>query len=49
MKAVVQMLEGEDNVKMPPNPFSSTASTRDRVTIPAKRPHQELPVISELD
>ncbi|VVA36513.1 PREDICTED: rust resistance kinase Lr10 [Prunus dulcis] len=49
MKAVVQMLEGEDNVKMPPNPFSSTASTRDNVTMPAKRPRQELPVISELD
>ncbi|ONI21041.1 hypothetical protein PRUPE_2G047400 [Prunus persica] len=49
MKAVVQMLEGEDNVRMPPNPFSSTASTRDNVTMPAKRPRQELPVIFELD
>ncbi|KAL6288934.1 hypothetical protein ACE6H2_006444 [Prunus campanulata] len=49
MKGVVQMLEGEENVRMPPNPFSSTTSTRDSVTIPARRPRQELPVISELD
>ncbi|XP_068344342.1 rust resistance kinase Lr10-like [Pyrus communis] len=49
MKAVVQMLEGEDNVKLPPNPFSSAASARNDITMLAKRHRQELPVISELE
>ena len=49
MKAVVQMLEGEDNVKLPPNPFSSAASARNDITMLAKRHRQELPIISELE
>ena len=27
MKIVVQMLEGDDNLTMPPNPFASTGTT----------------------
>ncbi|KAF3432843.1 hypothetical protein FNV43_RR23945 [Rhamnella rubrinervis] len=43
MKLVVQMMEGEDKLIMPPNPFSSTK------TAPARRMNLELETIDELE
>ncbi|KAJ9139763.1 hypothetical protein P3X46_030467 [Hevea brasiliensis] len=51
MKVVVQMLEGGENLTIPPNPFASTSSgtKRTNATLPGRRPPQELDVISELE
>ncbi|KAJ9164288.1 hypothetical protein P3X46_023884 [Hevea brasiliensis] len=48
MKTVIQMLEGGDNLAIPPNPFSSTTAHRTRTIIHANQPEQKLPVISEV-
>ncbi|XP_035543558.1 rust resistance kinase Lr10-like, partial [Juglans regia] len=47
MKVAVQMLEGGDNLIMPPNPFATTATTRTNARIPAMDFRQELQVIPE--
>ncbi|KAG2679579.1 hypothetical protein I3760_11G056500 [Carya illinoinensis] len=47
MKVAVQMLEGGDNLTMPPNPFASTNTTRTNARIPAMNVSQELEVIPE--
>ncbi|XP_058001036.1 rust resistance kinase Lr10 [Hevea brasiliensis] len=46
MNVVVHMLEGEENLPIPPNPFSAVP-TRMNSRIPGRRPQQELDVISE--
>ena len=46
MKTVVQMLEGDgENLTRPPDPFSSSTGHR----MPARRRHQELAAISEIE
>ncbi|XP_050221748.1 rust resistance kinase Lr10-like isoform X2 [Mercurialis annua] len=45
---VVQMLEGGENLTVPPNPFGSTGS-KINLAVPGKRRHQELEVIQELE
>ncbi|XP_050221750.1 rust resistance kinase Lr10-like [Mercurialis annua] len=45
MKTVLQMLEGDDNLKVPPNPFSSTRSYRNQHVKPLDL---ELATISEI-
>ncbi|KAG7955159.1 hypothetical protein I3843_11G056700 [Carya illinoinensis] len=47
MKVVVQMLQGGDNLTMPPNPFTSTNTTRTNARILAMNVGQELEVIPE--
>ncbi|XP_042948101.1 rust resistance kinase Lr10-like isoform X4 [Carya illinoinensis] len=47
MKVAVQMLQGGDNLTMPPNPFASTNTTRTNARIPAMNVGQELEVIPE--
>ncbi|PRQ25400.1 putative glycerophosphodiester phosphodiesterase, protein kinase RLK-Pelle-LRK10L-2 family [Rosa chinensis] len=50
MKVVVQMLEGRENLTMPPNPFGSTNSTRTNASLPAlRRLNLELDAIVELE
>ncbi|XP_050212409.1 rust resistance kinase Lr10-like [Mercurialis annua] len=51
MKTVIHMLEEEDeNISIPPNPFSSITPSRMNGRIrPARRIHQELGVISETE
>lgn len=48
MKVVVQMLEGGENLNMPPNPFASTDGTSANVSVPA-RMNLELEAIAELE
>ncbi|WKA07614.1 hypothetical protein VitviT2T_025414 [Vitis vinifera] len=47
MKLVVQMLEGEDNLTMPPNPFASTSPTNTKTSQSRTPLQKELAVISE--
>ena len=47
MKLVVQMLEGEDNLTMPPNPFASTSPTNTNTSRSRTPLQKELAVISE--
>ncbi|KAM5550809.1 rust resistance kinase Lr10-like [Rosa sericea] len=50
MKVVVQMLEGRENLEMPPNPFGSTDHTRTYANLPtARRFNLELEAIVELE
>jgi serine/threonine protein kinase len=51
MKTVVQMLEGEgENLTKPPDPFSSSVPKRTSAGhMPARRLHQELAAISEIE
>ncbi|XP_048229110.1 uncharacterized protein LOC8274361 [Ricinus communis] len=49
MNFVVQMLEGEENLTIPPNPFASTGSGRTYTAPAGRRRHQELEVIQELE
>ncbi|XP_020981618.1 rust resistance kinase Lr10-like [Arachis duranensis] len=50
MKNVVQMLEAEeDKLKVPPNPFESTAATSSSAIIPARFLNLELEVIPETE
>ncbi|KAG6741389.1 hypothetical protein POTOM_054623 [Populus tomentosa] len=51
MKTAVQMLEGEgENLTKPPDPFSSSAPKRTSAgRMPARRLHQELAAISEIE
>uniref|UniRef100_A0A6M2EK52 Protein kinase domain-containing protein n=1 Tax=Populus davidiana TaxID=266767 RepID=A0A6M2EK52_9ROSI len=51
MKTVVQMLEGEgENLTKPPDPFSSSVPKRTSAgRMPARRLHQELAAISEIE
>ncbi|XP_011037151.1 PREDICTED: glycerophosphodiester phosphodiesterase protein kinase domain-containing GDPDL2-like [Populus euphratica] len=51
MKTVVQMLEGEgENLTKPPDPFSSSIPKRTSAgRMPARRLHQELAAISEIE
>lgn len=49
MKVEVQMLEGEENLNMPPNPFASTGSTRINATAPARNLNLQLETIVELE
>ncbi|MED6194694.1 hypothetical protein PIB30_030883 [Stylosanthes scabra] len=51
MKSVVQMLEaeGEDKLKVPPNPFESAAAIGSSAVIPARCLNLELEVIPEID
>ena len=47
MKIVVQMLEGDDNLTMPPNPFASTGTTSTNTTWSRTPLQKELAVILE--
>ncbi|GMN51703.1 hypothetical protein TIFTF001_020853 [Ficus carica] len=47
MKVVVQMLEGEEELTMPPNPFASSGSSKTDSKIPARRMALGLEAISE--
>ncbi|XP_012066194.2 rust resistance kinase Lr10 isoform X2 [Jatropha curcas] len=49
MKIVVQMLEGGDNLSIPPNPFSSTKPMRTYARIRRRHLHREMAVISETE
>ena len=49
MKAVVHMLEGEENLTMPPNPFISTDSTKKVDSKPKRLMNLELEAVAELD
>ncbi|KAM6586598.1 hypothetical protein CsatA_009203 [Cannabis sativa] len=49
MKVVVHMLEGEQNLTLPPNPFTSSDSTKTRVDMPRRRMNLELETITELE
>ncbi|KAB2614549.1 hypothetical protein D8674_042255 [Pyrus ussuriensis x Pyrus communis] len=49
MKEVVQMLEGGENLTMPPNPFASTGPTRTNATTPARNLNIQLEAITELE
>ena len=49
MKIVLKMLEGEDNITLPPNPFASSGPTRTNVRRRRTSLQQELIVISELE
>ncbi|MED6123369.1 hypothetical protein PIB30_048488 [Stylosanthes scabra] len=50
MKSVVQMLEGgEEQLKVPPNPFESAAASSSSAIIPARCLNLELEVIPETD
>ncbi|MED6135762.1 hypothetical protein PIB30_049652 [Stylosanthes scabra] len=50
MKGVVQMLEGgEEQLKVPPNPFESAAASSSSAIIPARCLNLELEVIPETD
>ncbi|KAB2614551.1 receptor-like protein kinase [Pyrus ussuriensis x Pyrus communis] len=49
MKEVVQMLEGGENLTMPPNPFASTGPARTNATTPARNQNIQLEVIAELE
>ncbi|XP_062120164.1 rust resistance kinase Lr10-like, partial [Humulus lupulus] len=49
MKVVVQMLEGEEELTLPPNPFASTESMKARVDMPGRRMNLELETITELE
>ena len=50
MKVVVQMLEGRENLTMPPNPFGSTDYTRTNASLPPlRRLNLELETIAELE
>ncbi|XP_061995942.1 rust resistance kinase Lr10-like, partial [Rosa rugosa] len=50
MKVVVHMLEGRENLSMPPNPFGSTGPTRTNAILPAlRRLNLELEAIAELE
>ncbi|KAF3432847.1 hypothetical protein FNV43_RR23949 [Rhamnella rubrinervis] len=47
MSVVVNMLEGEEELAMPPNPFPAKGLSRKHASLPGNYNHQELPVISE--
>ena len=50
MKVGVQMLEGDgDNLTMPPNPFTSTSTTRINASTLARHLNLDLEVIPELE
>ncbi|WCJ41419.1 PR5-like receptor kinase [Euphorbia peplus] len=50
MKTVVRVLEEKgENLTVPPNPFSSTASSRTNTKIPQRRFHPEMDVIAEIE
>ncbi|KAM5551354.1 hypothetical protein ABKV19_026268 [Rosa sericea] len=49
MKGVVQMLEGGENLTMPPNPFSSQGPTGTSASTPARRLNLQLEAIAELE
>ena len=49
MKCVIKMLEGEDNITLPPNPFASSCPTRTDVRRQRISLHQELTIIPELE
>ncbi|KAJ9679782.1 hypothetical protein PVL29_021635 [Vitis rotundifolia] len=49
MKLVVQMLEGEYNLSMPPNPFTCTTPTKTNASTSKRYLQQELTVISEIE
>ncbi|XP_062000416.1 rust resistance kinase Lr10-like [Rosa rugosa] len=49
MKGVVHMLEGEENLTMPPNPFPSTGPTGTSASMPARIRNLQLEVIAELE
>ncbi|KAK9911909.1 hypothetical protein M0R45_035789 [Rubus argutus] len=50
MKVVVHMLEGRENLTMPPNPFGSTGYTRTNASLPPlRRLNLELEAIAELE
>ncbi|XP_065869217.1 rust resistance kinase Lr10-like isoform X2 [Euphorbia lathyris] len=50
MKTVIQILEGEgENLQIPPNPFSSTASKRNKAKKSEKRLNLKLEVIAETE
>ncbi|XP_050105645.1 rust resistance kinase Lr10-like isoform X1 [Malus sylvestris] len=49
MKEVVQMLEGGENLTMPPNPFASTSPARTNATTPARNQNSQLEAIAELE
>ena len=50
MKVVVQMLEGRENLTMPPNPFGSTGYTKTKASLPPlRRLNLELEAIAELE
>ncbi|KAK9911927.1 hypothetical protein M0R45_035807 [Rubus argutus] len=50
MKVVVHMLEGRENLTMPPNPFGSTGYTRTNASLPPlRRLNLELDAIAELE
>nr|XP_028960667.1 rust resistance kinase Lr10-like [Malus domestica] len=49
MNEVVQMLEGGENLTMPPNPFASTGPARANATAPAKNLNIQLEAIAELE
>lgn len=50
MNVVVKMLEGNEELNMPPNPFAKGPAARKNVTsMPGRYVHQELSVISELE
>ncbi|KAL6226359.1 hypothetical protein ACLB2K_000321 [Fragaria x ananassa] len=49
MKGVVQMLEGGENLTMPPNPFASQGPAGTSASTPAKRLNLQLEPIAELE
>ena len=49
MKAVVQMLEGQEKLTLPPNPFASAGPTKTIVDMPRRRMNLELEAIAELE
>ncbi|CAK9149442.1 unnamed protein product [Ilex paraguariensis] len=49
MKTVIQMLEGEDNLSLPPNPFGSTNPMNTGATMFSRTFNSELETISELE
>ncbi|KAJ9139770.1 hypothetical protein P3X46_030474 [Hevea brasiliensis] len=49
MKVVVQMLEGGDELTMPPNPFASGGPMKTDAGMRGKRLYQELEVITEVE
>ncbi|XP_062120158.1 rust resistance kinase Lr10-like isoform X2 [Humulus lupulus] len=49
MKVVVQMLEREEKLTLPPNPFASTDSTKTVVDMPRRRMNLDLETITELE
>ncbi|WCJ41389.1 Protein kinase family protein [Euphorbia peplus] len=50
MKTVIQILEGDgENLEIPPNPFNSNGSARNKAKKPEKRLHLELEAIAETE